>query len=112
MFSGGEGVCGTQVPKALRPASFVASWWRRVDFYCSRVGRQETADGILEHVMESDPVVSRWYACMLNGLRARVVRGARVRCSRSSPGIGVNRRSRAAATISCLLYTSPSPRDS
>ena len=48
----------------------------------------------------SDPFTVSWYACMCRGLRARVAGKSRVRCWRPSPGCGVNRRRRAANTLS------------
>ena len=48
----------------------------------------------------SDASVARWYACMVRGLRARRAGRRRLCCWRPSPGCGVNRRQRSAASVS------------
>ena len=71
-----------------------------MDEYLCGAGRCQRIEELKAHVEASDRKVALWYACMCRGLRARVAGTGRVPCRRWSPGCGVNRRCRSAATLS------------
>ena len=87
-------------------AGFLADWWSRLDRYCKGACACQTGEDLAAHVVLGDRMVAVWYACMARGLCARKVGGRRVRCWRPSLGAGVNRRRRAAATLSVRVLAS------
>ena len=99
LFAVGEEQVPTEVGDGCCRTTFRARWWRRVDDYCRQALCAVSAEELGAVVVDSDRAVSRWYGCMINGLFARRVGKTRVRARRVSPGCGVNRRRRGAATL-------------
>ena len=97
---------------SLRARGFLAEWWSRLDHYCKGACACQTVEDLAAHVVLEDRAVAVWYSCMSRGLGARKVEGRRVRCWRPSPGAGVNKRKRAAATLAVRLLVPPTDRAS
>ena len=67
--------------------------WKRHDAFRRKVFACNTVEDLAACMVFGDRFIAVWYACNCRGLRARVLRGARIKARRVSSGCGVNRRS-------------------